>query len=267
MKLSILASAALILVASVSAQPVKKIIPAPEDVAGPPAAASTTESGLSSRVITPGSSEIKPTLDDMVAVRFTSWTTDGTMYQHSGEREPVWAPVSALIPGWREGVQLMSLGETRRFWIPEALAYAGAEGRPAGTMVFDVELLDIINPKIAPDDVAAPPSDAEVTPSGLASRVLREGTGSGHPRGSQEVTVHYTGWTTDGVMFDSSYMQGAPATFRLTGVIRGWTEGLKLMVPGEKRRFWIPSNLAYRGERGKPQGMLVFDVELLGVGK
>jgi peptidylprolyl isomerase len=185
------------------------------------------------------------------------------MYQSSRGYEPVWAPVAALIPGWREGVQLMAIGESRRFWIPEPLAYAGATGKPAGTMVFDVELIDAINPKIAPDDVATPPADAEISPSGLASKVLRKGTGTTKPRGSQEVTVHYTGWSTEGVMFDSSYLRGAPATFALTGVIRGWTEGLKLMVPGEKRRFWIPEKLAYKGERGKPQGMLVFDVELL----
>lgn len=254
-----------ILASPTFAQPAKKVIPAPGDVAAPPATATATESGLSSVVLAPGNGERRPVLDDTVAVHFTSWSTDGTMYQSTSDRDAVWAPVSALIPGWREGVQLMSVGEKRRFWIPEELAYAGAEGKPAGTMVFDVELIDVVNPSIAPDDVAAPPADAEVTPSGLASKVLRQGTGTVSPKGSQEVTVHYSGWTTDGVMFDSSYLRGAPATFRLTGVIRGWTEGLKLMVPGEKRRFWIPEKLAYRGERGKPQGMLVFDVELLSV--
>ncbi len=252
-----------ILTASISGQPANKAVPAPADVAAPPADALTTGSGLSSRILEAGNDDRRPVPDDLVAVHFTSWSTDGTMHQTTSGRDPVWAPVAALIPGWREGIQLMSVGERRRFWIPESLAYAGAEGKPAGMMVFDVELLDAINPHIAPPDVAEPPADAEVTPSGLASKILREGTGSTGPRGSQEVTVHYTGWTTEGVMFDSSYLRGEPSSFRLTGVIRGWTEGLKLMVPGEKRRFWIPSKLAYRGERGKPQGMLVFDVELI----
>ena len=116
----------------------------------------------------------------------------------------------------------------------------------------------------APPDVAAPPSDAEKSSSGLASKVLTAGTGRTHPRASDSVTVHYTGWTTDGTMFDSSVSRGEPSTFPLNGVIRGWTEGLQLMVVGEKRRFWIPENLAYGGRR-PPLGMLVFDVELLAI--
>ncbi len=116
----------------------------------------------------------------------------------------------------------------------------------------------------APPDVVAPPSDAEKSSSGLASKVLTAGTGTTHPGTSNSVTVHYTGWTTDGNMFDSSVIRGAPLTFRLDGVIRGWTEGLQLMVVGEKRRFWIPQDLAYGGRRA-PYGMLVFDVELLAI--
>ncbi len=116
----------------------------------------------------------------------------------------------------------------------------------------------------APADVAAPPSDAEVSSTGLASKVLTAGTGTTHPMASNSVTVHYTGWTTDGNMFDSSVTRGPPSTFRLDGVIRGWTEGLQLMVVGEKRRFWIPQELAYRGTR-EPFGMLVFDVELFAI--
>ena len=119
----------------------------------------------------------------------------------------------------------------------------------------------------APDDVAAAPADAESTASGLASRVLQAGTGAAHPGPTSNVTVHYTGWTTDGRMFDSSVARGAPATFPLNRVIRGWTEGLQLMVVGEKRRFWIPANLAYGNNPGggRPGGLLVFDVELLGI--
>lgn len=115
----------------------------------------------------------------------------------------------------------------------------------------------------APADVAAPPADAERTPSGLASKVLSRGTGTRHPAATNVVRVHYTGWTTDGRMFDSSVARGEPTEFPLNRVIAGWTEGLQLMVEGEKRRFWIPQDLAYRGQPGPPAGMLVFDVELL----
>ena len=114
----------------------------------------------------------------------------------------------------------------------------------------------------APPDVAAPPPDATRTPSNLASKVLTPGTGTRHPRPNSRVLVHYTGWTTDGQMFDSSVARGEPIAFGLDEVIPGWTEGVQMMVEGEKRRFWIPAKLAYEG-RGGPQGMLVFDVELI----
>jgi peptidylprolyl isomerase len=119
------------------------------------------------------------------------------------------------------------------------------------------------DPIPAPPDVAAPPEDAEVTESGLASKVIEAGSGEEHPKATSKVTVHYTGWTTDGKMFDSSVQSGKPATFPLNRVIAGWTEGLQLMVAGEKRRLWIPQSLAYQGRPGYPAGMLVFDVELI----
>jgi len=115
----------------------------------------------------------------------------------------------------------------------------------------------------APSDVAAPPADASTTASGLASRVLEPGSGTSHPTARSRVLVHYTGWTTDGQMFDSSVARGEPIAFGLYQVIPGWTEGVQLMVEGEKRRLWIPEALAYRGQRGAPAGMLVFDVELI----
>lgn len=117
----------------------------------------------------------------------------------------------------------------------------------------------------APSDVAAPPSDAETTASGLASKVIEAGSGTEHPGPTSTVTVHYTGWHTNGEMFDSSVARGAPSSFPLNRVIRGWTEGVQLMVAGEKRRFWIPEDLAYGGRPGYPAGMLVFDVELISI--
>ena len=113
-----------------------------------------------------------------------------------------------------------------------------------------------------PADVAAPPADAARTSSGLASKVITPGTGKVHPSKSDRVTVHYTGWTTDGKMFDSSVVRCAPIEFPLDQVIAGWTEGVSLMVEGEKSRFWIPQPLAYKGQ-SPPYGMLVFDVELI----
>jgi peptidylprolyl isomerase len=113
----------------------------------------------------------------------------------------------------------------------------------------------------APPDVASPPGDSVKTPSGLSIKWLQRGSAQRHPRATDRVTVHYTGWTTDGKMFDSSVSRGQPATFALNEVIDGWTEGVQRMVEGDKARFWIPEELAYRGS--DPKGMLVFDIELI----
>jgi hypothetical protein len=126
----------------------------------------------------------------------------------------------------------------------------------------------------APPDVGGAPPDAPKTASGLASKVLAPGAGKDHPGRADTVTVHHTGWDRTGRMFDSSVVRGEPITFRVDRVIRGWTEGIQLMVVGEKRRLWVPAALAY-GERpdgapgaeqgGTPWGDLVFDLELLGI--
>ena len=115
----------------------------------------------------------------------------------------------------------------------------------------------------APADVAAAPADAKKTESGLAYKILSSKDGTDKPGPTSKVEVHYTGWTTDGKMFDSSVKRGKTAKFPLNGVIAGWTEGLQLMAVGDKARFWIPEDLAYKGRPGAPAGMLVFDVELL----
>jgi peptidylprolyl isomerase len=248
-------------------EPAANAIPAPADVAAPPADAERTASGLASKVLTPGTGTDHPGERDRVTVHYTGWTTDGNMFDSSRTRgEPATFPLNGVIAGWTEGVQLMTLGETRRFWIPEELAYRGRPNRPAGMLVFDVELISMERapePPTTPTDVAAAPSNAEVTASGLASRVLEPGTGTRHPTAESTVEVHYSGWTTDGQMFDSSVTRGEPAQFPLNGVIAGWTEGVQLMVEGERRRFWIPEALAYQGRPGAPAGMLVFDVQLL----
>lgn len=106
------------------------------------------------------------------------------------------------------------------------------------------------------------------TSSGMQYQVLQKGTGSEHPSASDSVKVHYHGTMIDGTVFDSSVDRGTPISFSLNRVIPGWTEGVQLMVVGEKTRFFIPANLAY-GNRssGKIEGgsLLIFDVELMGI--
>lgn len=248
---------------SASSQTVPDSVPAPPDVTAPPADSVKTASGLATKVITAGSGQTRPSSTDLVTVHYTGWTTDGKMFDSSVVRGvPATFPLDRVIAGWTEGVQLMVTGETRRLWIPESLAYLGKR-EPRGMLVFDVELISFTeSPTKPPPDVKGPPSDAQRTPSGLRYKVLSPGTGSRHPAARSQVTVHYSGWTTDGRLFDSSVARGQPATFTLDGVIAGWTEGVQLMVEGERTRFWIPENLAYKGQ-SPPYGMLVFDVELL----
>ena len=117
---------------------------------------------------------------------------------------------------------------------------------------------------VAPADVHQPPLAAVTTPSGLAYVVLKAGGGA-VPRITDKVTVHYTGWTTDGSMFDSSVAKGKAGRFVVNEVIAGWTEALLLMKAGSKYRLWIPEELAYQGQPGFPAGMLVFDVSLISV--
>jgi FKBP-type peptidyl-prolyl cis-trans isomerase len=250
-----------------SAAPEENTIPAPPDVAAPPADAEKTASGLATKVLTKGTGDTKPAAHDKVSVHYTGWTTDGKMFDSSVKRgQPTSFDVKGVIEGWTEALQLMTKGEKRRLWIPENLAYKGRPGAPAGMLVFDVELLEItpgVPPIPAPADVAAAPADAKKEKSGLATKVITPGTGKAKPDSWDRVTVNYTGWTTDGQMFDSSVKRGKPATFELGKVIPGWTEGVALMVEGEKRLLWIPEELAYKGRPGAPAGMLVFEVELV----
>ncbi len=251
------------------------MIETPTDVNAVPADAELTTTGLASKVLEAGNGTGQPAAADTVTVHYSGWTTDGQLFDSSVKRgQPASFPLNRVIKGWTEGLQLMSIGEKRRFWIPAELAYGNnpGGGRPSGMLVFDVELLSVKKapePPKVPEDVAAAPASAEVTKSGLASRVLSAGSGSQHPTKDDMVTVHYSGWTTDGQLFDSSVLRGEPASFGLFQVIAGWTEGVQLMVEGEKRRFWIPGKLAY-GEKpqgGAPGGTLVFDVELIKIGR
>lgn len=107
-----------------------------------------------------------------------------------------------------------------------------------------------------------------VTESGLQYEVIQEGDGSKRPSLEEKVTVHYTGTLIDGTIFDSSYERNEPTSFPVNGVIRGWQEGLQLMSPGAKFKFYIPQDLAYGqnpppGSTIHPFATLIFEVELI----
>jgi len=111
-------------------------------------------------------------------------------------------------------------------------------------------------------------SDVKTTASGLQYKVIKEGSGT-PPKASDTVTVNYRGTLIDGTEFDSSFKRGQPATFPVSGVIKGWTEALQLMKPGSKYQLFIPPDLAY-GEHSPtptipPNSALIFEVELMSV--
>jgi FKBP-type peptidyl-prolyl cis-trans isomerase len=235
----------------------------PADLANPPADAERSDDGLVTKVLAKGTGTTHLADGDLARVRYTVWKADGTLVQHVPAPRSAVIGKSKMIPGWGTAVQKMVVGEQRRVWIPAALS--AGKIKEGEMLVIDTELLEILEAPKTPADVATVPDDASRTASGLGYKVLRAGTGTVHPKRSSVVVVHYSGWTTDGKMFDSSVLRGEPAEFPLTGVIKGWTEGVQLMVEGEKTRFWIPSRLAYGNDRTKPQGMLVFDIELVDI--
>jgi FKBP-type peptidyl-prolyl cis-trans isomerase len=234
----------------------------PADVAAAPADAEKTNDGVASKVTQKGSGTAHPRANDAVRVNYSIWQTDGKLLDES-RAKPALRPVTGLSEGWAEGLELMVVGEKRSLWVPAALAAQARPGVTPTDVMIEVELLEILPGPKTPLDVKASPKDATVEKDGLATKVLTRGTGTVHPTRASSVTVQYAGWTTDGKMFDSSYSRGEPATFGVGAVIPGWTEALQLMVEGEKRRLWIPEELAYKGRPQGPQGMLVFEVELV----
>lgn len=254
--------------------PAEDLFKAPADVAAAPANAEKTESGLASIVLQKGTGTEKPAAVDTVKVHYSGWqSSDGNLFDSSVQRgQPAEFALNQVIKGWTEGLQLMVEGEKRRFWIPADLAYGDTPtrpGGPSGMLVFDVELLDIKKAPEAPKDLKAP-ADAIKAESGLATKVLKEGEGDASPTDENLVTFHFTGWKADGEFLATSVGQPRPPQDQLANIqIKGWSETLKLMKKGEKRRAWIPASLTF-GENappGAPEGDLIFDLELVDFGE
>ncbi|MDX1455109.1 MAG: FKBP-type peptidyl-prolyl cis-trans isomerase [Gammaproteobacteria bacterium] len=231
----------------------------------------TTELADGIRYVVIEPSDKEPVTDDYVEFNATVWTQGGVEVMSSEKDGNYVLPYSAIrqmAPGLAEAIANAPVGEDRRYYIRADLIADGIPGAPKEDMVVDLRVIGGKNPLPAPDSVASIPSTATVTESGLAYLVLEESGNDNSPTLADEVTVHYTGWTTDGKMFDSSVMRGEPTTFPLGRLIKGWQEGIPLMNVGDRYRFWIPAELAYGNNPrpGAPSGLLVFDIELLGIG-
>jgi FKBP-type peptidyl-prolyl cis-trans isomerase len=243
-------------------------VTAPAPIPTPPKDAIRTASGLVMEVLQKGKGTKRPKATESVRVTAIGHLPNG---QRFGTPQPRVMGMSEIAPGWSEALGQMVEGEKRRLWMSPGLAFGNTPGAPVsagGDIVLELELLAIPSPPPVPKDLKSPPKDAKKTESGLVYKILTKGTGTTHPTATSQVSVHYSGWSQDGKMFDSSVMRGEPTSFGLNQVIKGWTEGVQLMVVGDKARFWIPGPLAY-GDKparpGAPAGQLVFDIELLAI--
>lgn len=250
----------------------------------------TTESGLQYIVVREGEAGgVIPGPKDEVTVMYDGRLTDGTVFDSSYDRgAPISFEVNGVIPGWTEGLQLMSEGAEYIFYIPTELGYGnfprpGGIIKPGDDLIFRVELQAVDKaPEPIPSNLEAweqytPwPTDADeiqITESGLQYVVLREGeAGGASPGPRDEVEVLYEGRLVDGSVFDSAYERGTTSSFPVNRVIPGWTEGLQLMSVGDQFMFYIPADIAY-GNNPRPGGIikpgddLVFQVELKDVVK
>lgn len=241
-------------------------IPAPDDVAAVPEDAIRTESGLAWRLLgDPAETVDRAGPNDVVKTRYTGWSTDGRMFdttETSGRAREF--RVTGVIAGFEEAIQLLSIGEKGRFWIPGELAYDGVNGKPQGMLVFDLEIVGI---QRGPQPVipgAAAPDDAQRAESGLAWVVLEEGEpGGGSPNGKDTVLVEYSSWTAGGRLLDTTVYNGEPEVFTLDLTIEGFRDSFATMTPGERRQIWIPSELTELGGEVLHEATVVFDMKLL----
>jgi len=238
-----------------------------------PADATRSPRGLASKILVAADDSRHPGLHDRVVVQYTGWTAAGREFA-SANQAPATFPMLDLIPGWIEGLSSMARGEKRRIWVPAVLAYGDSSvdpAKPSGDLVFDIQLLAILpgsEPPSVPPDLSPVPKDAKRTGSGLAYRILQHGAGARHPERASTVEVRYTGWRTDGHVYSSTADRSQPAVLALASTQPGWRESVRLMVAGDKGRFWIPNRLLGTGPAVSPPSadrMLVFDIELLAI--
>lgn len=233
-----------------------------------------TPSGLKYRIIQKGTGEM-PKKGDNVSVHYVGTLPDSTKFDSSRDRgQPFSFSLGAgqVIKGWDEGIALLHVGDKAILTIPPDLGYGSqaAGSIPANsTLIFEVELMGF-KEKVVPKPYDVSGKDTVNLQDGLKVIWIKKGDGPKAEKG-KTVSVHYTGYLTDGSMFDSSFERGDPIAFPLGEgrVIKGWDIGIEMLSVGAQARFIIPSQLAY-GENGYPpvipaSATLVFDVELVGV--
>ncbi|MES2593204.1 MAG: FKBP-type peptidyl-prolyl cis-trans isomerase [Bacteroidota bacterium] len=234
-----------------------------------------TASGLEYTITEKGNGK-KPANGDKVIVHYTGKLTNDTVFDSSVKRgSPFSFKLGAgqVIKGWDEAFLLLQVGDKATIKFGPELGYGerGTGPIPANsTLIFDVELLDVIETvKVTSWDVKG--KDTVSLPSGLKYIVVKENKKEEKAVTGSKVTLHYSGYFTDGKLFDSSLERGQPFSVKLGAgqIIQALEEGMTLMHKGDKVKFLIPYQLAY-GEHGHPPTIpakadLVFDIELLDI--
>ena len=249
------------------------------------ASVQTTEQGLQYVVAEEGPEDgATPNIDSTVQVLYEGRLTDGTTFDGNFESgRPAIFGVGEVIPGWTQGLELMSTGDEYIFYIPSELGYGqsprpGSQIKPGDDLIFRVKLLEVFEPKPADEEAwdTYTPWDSgndgvQSTESGLEYVELESGDDSGKsPVPSDTAVVFYEGRLAEtGEVFDSAYDRGEPLMLQPSQVIPGWQEALSMMKPGDRWLVHIPSGLGY-GERGypgtiPPNADLNFEVELVDV--
>lgn len=237
---------------------------APGNVGAAPSDAKKTKKGIPYVILKPGTGTVKPKGDDSLYIKYTAWDVKGKRTSTTWKiksQEPRELSFRKMMPGWKSVLGDMVVGERRIAWLPAKLAHLKKRAFKKGPRTVDFELVNVKVAPIAPKDLKRPPKGATKTASGLIYKKLKAGTGTVKPGPKADVKASYAGWSRKGTCIDFT-VKGEPYKFNLGNVMKGWSEGVQLMVVGDKYRFWIPQRIAYNGLEGRPAGQLVFDIEL-----
>ena len=232
-----------------------------------------TPSGVTIEILRPGKGQ-KAQSGDMVSVHYTGRLTNDTVFDDSRKRgRPIRFTLGKgqVIKGWDEAIAYLHQGDVARITLPPSMAYGDRDLGvipPNSTLIFDIELLEVI-PVVKPAPFEVVGLDTIRYPSGLKILLVKKGEGPTAQKGDK-VSVHYSGYFTDGRMFDSSLERALPLEVKagIGQVIKGWDEALLMLSEGTKARIIVPPALAYGDREVGPipaNSTLVFDMEILKV--
>lgn len=230
--------------------------------------AQSTASGLYYIIEEEGTGAI-PATSDLITVNFSGYYLDKKVFDET-PLYPVTFLLSNAIDGWQEGLQLFKRGSKGKLFMPSVLGFGPSPTnglRKNAPLGFDIELvqnLDSVEQVRIQAYLDAKGLTAQTTATGLRYTIEQEGDGQ-HPTSNAQVTVKYTGYYLDDVVFDGT-TNGGSVNFSLNGVIPGWKEGIPKFDRGGKGKLFIPSKLAYgtNPPTNIPQNaILIFDIELV----